>query len=120
MIDNIAVISRKSLGYIVKVYTGTPITRQLGRAFISIWNEMISFRKRRVEIGNREIRIYLRKGDTVQKYIDHATCVFCQAEIKAALLQKRKVRRKYTLLKKEFEYKSYLLKKKAYLFNLKP
>lgn len=54
----------------LRVYTSDIIGDIFAKAMLKAWSESIFRRKRQIEIRNYEIRICLKKGDTVQKYID--------------------------------------------------
>lgn len=56
--------------FILGVFTEEKIGSIYAKAIRNEWHESIFCRKRRISVKNNEIKIHLKKGDTIQKYID--------------------------------------------------
>ena len=56
--------------YILGVFTEDKIGSSYAKAIRNEWRESIFCRKRRISVKNNEIKVHLKKGDTIQKYID--------------------------------------------------
>lgn len=89
MIESVALINLFNGGheYLLKIYTKRAMGRLLRKEFFQEWEKTIFLRKRRVEAEHKEIRIYLRKGDNIQKYIDSVSRVLCKAAAGSRLVQ---------------------------------
>jgi hypothetical protein len=60
----------RAYGYVLIVFTQERIGSIYAKAIRQGWRESIFCRKRRLTVKNNEIKIHLKKGDTIQKYID--------------------------------------------------
>jgi len=95
--------------YVVKVSTDN-LDSMFRKVLQTLWMETSVFNKRRIDISDNEIRIYLKKGDTIQKYIDHIKEVYNKAEeyVRSGI-DNRKPKKKM-VLNKGLKNKTYLLK----------
>jgi hypothetical protein len=100
-----------SYEYLLKVYVKDNISSLYKKAFFLLWNKLIFCRKRHAEIVHNEIRVLLKKGDTIQKYIDNISNVICQVNNYLEFMQmiKTKPQKKNPVLKRASPMKSYVL-----------
>jgi hypothetical protein len=61
----------RACGYILGVFTQEKIGSIYAKAIHHEWSKSMFCRKRRLTVKNNEIQILLKKGDTIQKYIDY-------------------------------------------------
>lgn len=116
MIESISIRNcfNSSFKYLLKVYTKDAISDLFSKTFYLAWKRSIFLRKRRVEIVHKEIRIFLRKEDIIQKYIDHVSKVLSQTDCYIKHLQEKKsANRKQVLLRKMHPEKFYIMQRKA-------
>jgi Fe-S cluster biosynthesis and repair protein YggX len=87
---------------VLRVYTKEIIDSIYEKVIRKAWRECMYCRKRRIMIKNNEIRIYLKKGDTVQKYIDSISMIINGARYNENYSRKLhlKERMKHTVLKR--------------------
>jgi len=114
MIESVAIMNlfNSSHEYLLKVYTKKAIGRLLRKEFHQEWEKKFLLRKRQVEVEHKEIRIFLRKGDTIQKYIDCVPEVLNTAAGNLKLIQKkRNEKKRHMILKKDYPAKAYLRQK---------
>lgn len=108
-ITSISLSSSKERGYILKVFTKEKIKSIHARAIRKAWSESICCRKRKLTIKSNEIRIQLKKGDTIQKYIDRISSIINRIKyyINESRYLKLKMRMKHARLKKDLPSKTY-------------
>jgi Fe-S cluster biosynthesis and repair protein YggX len=87
---------------VLRIYTKEIIDSIYEKVIRQAWRDCISCRKRRLMIKNNEIRIFLKKGDTVQKYIDSICMIIHGIRYNANYSRKLhlKERMKHTVLKR--------------------
>ena len=97
---------------VLRVYTKEIIDNIYEKIIRKAWRECISCRKRRMTIKNNEIRIFLKKGDTVQKYIDSICMIIHGVRHNENYSRKLylKERMKHTVLKRIPPSRYYVLK----------
>ena len=100
-----------SYKYLVNVHTKNTVGSFYRKALSQAWKQSIIYKKRHMEITQNEIRIYLKKGDTIQKCIDHILKIIHQIKNQANLMQKKRKhsRKRRFLLKRIYFMKFYLL-----------
>ncbi|MEN6315432.1 MAG: hypothetical protein ABFD25_14445 [Clostridiaceae bacterium] len=116
MIESVTIMNLFNGGheYLLKVYTKRVICRLLRKEFHQEWEKTVFLRKRRVEVDHKEIRIYLKKGDSIQKYIDSVPRVLRMAGASLRQVQenRNRVRRKW-VLKRDVSAKTYLRRQQS-------
>lgn len=103
--------SSRSCGYVLGIFTQDRIGSNLARAIRHEWQESIFCRKRRIAVKNNEIKIQLKKGDTIQKYIDCISGIInkVKSSMKPSRQQRLKQRAKNMKLRKDLHSKVYHL-----------
>jgi|GEM_PF-3047889 len=96
-------------GYVLRVFTREKIKSIHAKAIRKAWSESICCRKRKLTIKSNEIRIQLKKGDTVQKYIDRISGIIGRLKyyINETGYMKLKMRMKHAKLKKDLPSRVY-------------
>lgn len=109
VVENISIMNNNSCEYLLEIHTKDRISSLNKKAFFLVWNKLLFCRKRRTEISQNVIRVYLKKGDTIQKYIDNISNVIRQVNNYLEFMQLLNIEKKNRILKRTFPKKSYVL-----------
>lgn len=103
--------SNRACGYVLGVFTQDRIGSYFAKAIRHEWHESIFCRKRQITVKNNEIKIHLKKGDTIQKYIDCISGIInkIRSSMKPTRQQRRRQRVKNMKLKRDMPSRVYYL-----------
>ncbi len=89
-------------GYVLRIFTAERTKSIYAKAIRKAWSESICCRKRKLTIKGNEVRIHLKKGDTVQKYIDCITYIIRRIKlyVNESRYMKLKMRMKHVKLRR--------------------
>lgn len=113
VVENISIMNSNSCEYLLEIHTKDRISSLNKKAFFLVWNKLLFCRKRRTEISQNVIRVFLKKGDTIQKYIDNISYVIRQVNNYLEFVQLLNIEKKNQILKRTFPKKSYVLADKS-------
>lgn len=101
----------RACGYVLGIFTQDRIGSNCAKAIRHEWHESIFCRKRRIAVKNNEIKIQLKKGDTVQKYIDCISGIInkIRCGMKPSRQQRLRQRVKNMKLKRDLPSRVYYL-----------
>jgi hypothetical protein len=101
----------KSYEYLLEIHTKDIINSLNKKAFFFLWNKVLFCRKRRTEISQNVIRVFLKKGDTIQKYINNISDVICQVNNYLEFMKMIKIKhhKKNLVLQRTYQPKTYFV-----------